>query len=217
MVSPEGGTNFNNDKPKEKLVEPSAVRSLVLKNIILCSPAQQFKIREIRNHESIREFMYTDHEIGCDEHSNWIAKLKNDKKNIVYAVLENDGEPIGVVSVNSIDYSNKKADWAFYIAPNERGGIGAVLEWFIIEHILNHLCIEKLNCEVLETNSAVVKLHKKFGFLEEGFRRENIIKRGQRIGVHFLGLTKSGWLTHRKNIHEKYEALFSKFPIKIED
>lgn len=52
---------------------------------------------------------------------------------------------------------------------------------------------DKLNCEVIETNEAVVRLHVKFGFVEEGFRCENIVKNEQLIGVFFLGITRSDW------------------------
>ena len=59
--------------------------------------------------------------------------------------------------------------------------------------------VQKLNCEVIEGNNPVVKLHKKFLFKDEGFRRSNIIKGEKRIGVHFLGLTKEDWITHPIN------------------
>lgn len=73
-----------------------------------------------------------------------------------------------------------------------------------------------MNCEVIETNQAVVKMHKKFGFVEEGFRRENIEKDGQRMGVYFLGITKADWFQNREIISEKYSAVLSKFDLAIE-
>ena len=76
--------------------------------------------------------------------------------------------------------------------------------------------LEKLNCEVIETNKAVVSLHKKFGFIEEGFRRENIIKNGMRIGVSLLGLTKSKWMESRASVASKYHKVLGKFDLEIE-
>lgn len=57
--------------------------------------------------------------------------------------------------------------------------------------------IEKLNCEVLETNPAVIKMHQKFGFELEGVRRKNILKDGSRIDVVLLGITKEEWKDKR--------------------
>lgn len=197
--------------------DSSRGRSITLKLVVSCSLQQQTQVREIRNQASVRSSMYTEHEIGLNEHLGWINRLKSDKKQIVYAVLNEEQRPIGVVSVNAIDELHKKSDWAFYLDENERGGLGAALEYNLIEYVFESLKLEKLNCEVIETNESVVRLHKKFGFLEEGFRRENIEKNGERIGVYFLGLTKSDWLSNKAEIFKRYESVVSKFSIRIEE
>lgn len=140
--------------------------------------------------------MYTEHEITSLEHINYIKKLKKDKKQKVFCVLKDKIEPVGVVSINQIDFLHKKTDWAFYLTSNELTGLGAVLEYYIINFIFLKLEIEKLNCEVIETNNSVIELHKKFFFNEEGIRKENIIKNNRRINVYFLGLTKNKWLSN---------------------
>ena len=109
-----------------------------------------------------------------------------------------------------------KSDWAFYLDKKVRGGLSAALEFNLINFVFDELGLEKLNCEVIETNYAVVKLHKKFSFSEEGFRRENIIKNKRRIGVHLLGLTKSDWLRDRAKIKARYEKIMEKFDLVIE-
>ena len=188
----------------------------LLKNIINCSSEESKKIRKIRNEENIRKNMYTEHEITLTEHINYINKLKTDKKQIVFCVLKDRIKPVGVVSINSIDYLHKKTDWAFYLTSNERTGLGAVLEYYIINFIFYKLEMEKLNCEVIETNTQVVELHKKFFFDQEGIKKENIIKNNRRINVNFLGLTKDKWLSNHHRILEKYERLFNKFEIIID-
>jgi UDP-4-amino-4,6-dideoxy-N-acetyl-beta-L-altrosamine N-acetyltransferase len=160
--------------------------------------------------------MYTEHEIGLNEHLGWISRLKKDNKQIVFVVLNELQKAIGVVSVNALDSLHKKADWAFYLDENERGGLGAALEYNLLEFVFEKLKLEKLNCEVIETNEPVVRLHKKFAFIEEGFRRENIEKNDKRIGVYFLGLTKKDWLENRNKIFEKYKSTIIKFNISIE-
>ena len=62
----------------------------------------------------------------------------------------------------------------------------------------------------------VVKRHKSFGFVEEGFRRENIIKNGRRICVFFLGLTRSDWEKHKDQARILYEKAINRFDIEIE-
>lgn len=196
--------------------EAGQCKHLTLKKLTALTLEQQLRVREVRNQTGVRSAMYTEHVIGLDEHLNWITRLKSDKRQIVFAVLNEQKKPIGVVSVNALDALHKKADWAFYLDENERGGLGAALEYYLIEYVFNILRLEKLNCEVIETNEMVVKLHKKFCFVEEGFRRENVEKNGKRIGVYFLGLTKTDWLANKREIFEKYKTAISKFSINIE-
>lgn len=188
---------------------------VVLREINQCTSEQKVAVRDIRNQDSVRRSMYTDHEIGLDEHLKWVTRLKDDKKQIVFVVLVEEVVS-GVVSVNAIDRSHKKSDWAFYLSEKVRGGLGAALEFSLLDFVFNVLLLEKLNCEVIETNEAVVKMHKKFCFVEEGFRRENIEKEGGRVGVFFLGITKSDWLEGKSSVREKYQPVLNKFNITIE-
>jgi len=176
----------------------------------------QMKVREIRNEDNVRKWMYTDHVIGANEHLGWINRLKHDDRQSVFVVLDDQHTPLGIVSVNAIDRLHKKTDWAYYLTETARGGLGSALEYSFINFIFDILGMEKLNCEVLKGNDAVVKLHKKFLFQEEGFRCSNILKNGLRIGVHFLGLTKENWLAGKEQIQEKYNDVFQKFRVSIQ-
>lgn len=154
-------------------------------------------VRNWRNQESVRKYMYTDHMISEIEHKRWLESLSDNKRNLVYVVYINDLAE-GIVSVNAINERHKTAEWAFYLADeNKRGGTGALIEYEILNHIFEKMEIEKLNCEVLETNPAVIKLHQKFGFSLEGIRRKNILKEEKRIDVHLLGITKEEWKTEK--------------------
>jgi len=176
----------------------------------------QLKVREIRNEDNVRKWMYTDHVIGVNEHLDWINRLKQDDSQIVFVVLNEERCPLGVVSIRAIDRVHKKADWAFYLTETARGGLGSALEYSIIDFFFDTLGMDKLNCEVIEGNDAVVKMHKKFFFQEEGFRNSHILKNGVRIGVHLLGLTKEDWLVGKADIEEKYKKVFEKFTISIQ-
>jgi len=195
---------------------------VTLKNITSCSKEEQYLLRKVRNQQSVRQSMYTDHEISEEEHRSWLEKCYWNDKNAesstqsVFIVFI-DHKVSGVVSVNSIDRQHKKADWAFYLDENLRGGLGAILEYNFIDFLFDQYDIEKLNCEVIETNPSVVKLHKKFGFIEEGFRRSNIIKNEKRIGVHFLGLTKEDWNENKFDFYKKYKKFLDNHTVNISE
>ncbi|PCI50454.1 MAG: UDP-4-amino-4,6-dideoxy-N-acetyl-beta-L-altrosamine N-acetyltransferase [Alphaproteobacteria bacterium] len=191
-------------------------REIKLVPLAFITTESQLKIREIRNEDNVRKWMFMDHIIKLNEHLGWINKIKTDKSQIVFVIMNEDQCPLGVANVSAIDTINKKADWAYYLTQNARGGLGSVIEYSFINFIFASLGLQKLNCEVIEGNKAVVKLHKKFLFQDEGFRKSNILKEGKYVGVHLLGLTKKDWDNGKDQIFEKYNKLFNKFSITIE-
>lgn len=191
-------------------------RRVILRPIEACTVEQQEALRQLRNHPAIRGAMYTDHIISPEEHAGWIQGLGGDGRRRVFIVLTPEGEACGLVSVTAIDLAHRRADWAFYLAPEARGGLGAALEYALIEFVFESLGLEKLNCEVLETNPAVVRMHGRFLFHEEGFRRSNVLKDGHRIGVHFLGLTREDWRAGREDVRAGLRDVFDRFEIVLE-
>ena len=56
--------------------------NLIFKEITSCTSDQIKNIRHLRNLKDIRKFMFNDHIITEQEHLNYVAALKNDKKNL---------------------------------------------------------------------------------------------------------------------------------------
>lgn len=190
--------------------------NIQLTNILKVSDVSKRIVREIRNEDQVRKWMYTDHIITELEHKQWLKRLENDEKNKVFVVTIDDGKPLGVISINAIDKLHERAEWAYYLTGSARSGIGAVLEFHIINYVFNILNLHKLNCEVIENNNSVVSLHLKFGFKEEGFKRNNINKDGSRLGVHLLGITKEDWAETKTNLEIKFDKIFSKYAVSWE-
>ena len=201
---------------KEKGNTMNDIKKIKLLPLISLNTETQLSVREIRNEEEVRKWMYTDHLIKLNEHLGWINHLKKDNRQIVFVAIDENKEPLGVVSLNAIDRTHKKADWAYYLTKTARGGLGSAIEYAFIDFVFNKLDIDKLNCEVIEGNDTVVKLHKKFLFKDEGFRESNIYKNNERIGVHFLGLTKERWNSGKEDVMNKYNKVLNKFSLEIE-
>lgn len=189
---------------------------ITLRLIGECSLDQQKEILNIRNQLSVRTSMYSDHLISLEEHLNWINSLVSNKKNIVFIVLNSIKKPLGLVSLQNYEAAHKKSSWAFYLDENVRGGLGAFLEFNFLDFAFINLDLEKLNCEVIDSNEAVIKLHKKFYFSEEGHKRSEIVKDGVRVGTILLGILKHEWLSKRVIFLNKYGAIFSRYAITIE-
>jgi len=167
---------------------------MIFKDITTVNKELQLSVREWRNHIDIRKNMYTDSIISIAQHLSWVRSLSSNDSTKVYIAYHND-QSIGIVSINNINTMYKSADWAFYLNPSflSSKGLGTLMEYHFLNFIFSNFDIEKLNCEVLSLNPSVIKLHKKFGFIDEGIRRKNIIKEDKRIDVHLLGILKEEW------------------------
>lgn len=171
------------------------------------TPDVQAQVRNLRNQPAVRKFMYTEHEISPDEHAAWLESLKGNPRQAVFVVML-DEQAAGVVSLNAINTLHHSADWAFYLDGALQGkGVGSQVELWLLNHAFDIVRLEKLNCEVLQSNMAVIRLHQKFGFAIEGVRRQNVIKDGRRMDVVLLGITREEWLAQRPKMQAVLERL----------
>jgi len=152
------------------------------------------KLREWRNMPEISKYMYSDHHITAEEHEKWFNRINNDKTT-KYWIIVCDNEDIGLVNLYDIDSRNSRCYWAFYISsPNARGkGVGSFVEYSVLNYVFDELELNKLCCEVLGFNEPVIRMHKKFGFKEEGLFQEHIIKNNKPNKVYCLAILRSEW------------------------
>ncbi len=147
-----------------------------------------------RNQPEIARWMYSDHAITADEHDRWFVGALGDARRR-YWVIEADGTPVGLANLYDLAPEHGRTSWAYYLAdPSTRGqGIGAFVEYWVIEHVFGELGLNKLWCEVLIGNEAVWRLHEGFGFQREALFRQHVRKDGAPADVVGLGLLKSDW------------------------
>lgn len=160
------------------------------------------KVRNWRNSPEISDYMYTDDVISYEQQESWFNRLIKDDSQKVW-IIEYNSIQIGVAYLYSIKQNFKTCYWGFYIGEKDfRGkGLGNLIEYQVIDYVFNRLFFNKLLCEVLEFNYAVIKLHEKYGFRREGFFREHILKNNQFLNVVSLGLLKSEWVKLNKNFN----------------
>ncbi|MGZ3273117.1 MAG: UDP-4-amino-4,6-dideoxy-N-acetyl-beta-L-altrosamine N-acetyltransferase [Caulobacteraceae bacterium] len=171
-------------------------------------PADSDRLYAWRNSPEVSAFMYSDHPITPNEHAGWFAGIAGDPKREYWMIVV-DGAPAGPANFADIDRAQGRASWAYYLAdPSVRGkGVGAYVEFRMIERAFNELGLRKLWCEVLVTNEPVWKLHQKFGFRQEALLRAHVVKGGQPIDVMGLGLLAEEWAAVRPGMVERLTRL----------
>jgi UDP-4-amino-4,6-dideoxy-N-acetyl-beta-L-altrosamine N-acetyltransferase len=152
-----------------------------------------------RNLPEIARWMYSDHLIASEEHARWFEAALADPRRR-YWIIEADAKPVGLANLYDLSPEHGRTSWAYYLAdPSTRGqGIGAFVEYWVIEHVFGELALNKLWCEVLIGNEAVWRLHEGFGFQREALLRQHVRKDGAPADVVGLGMLASDWAAARE-------------------
>ena len=79
-----------------------------------------------RTKESVTRYMNTDIEYNLYCQKKWFDNISNSKTE-KYWVIAFKGKSIGLISLNDIDYYNKRTRWGFYIGEEEYRMYGAIV------------------------------------------------------------------------------------------
>lgn len=163
-------------------------------------------ILEWRNAPEVRSKMYTSHEISQSEHKAWFEKLQSDETK-AYFLAQLNNKPVGVIGFSEINLVPSVATWAFYASPDAPRGTGSLMEYYALEYAFSQLKLHKLRCEVLGFNGVVVKLHKKFGFQEEGKIRDAFHDGEIYHDVVHLGIFAQEWEEIKSELKTKLKLV----------
>ncbi|TDO59717.1 RimJ/RimL family protein N-acetyltransferase [Kribbella sp. VKM Ac-2571] len=126
-------------------------------------------IRRLRNQQANRDVSITSHEITADEHAAWWAKTAADPSRRVL-IYERDGRIAGVV--NFFDLEPTTGAWGFFLDADGLAERGETLPaWIEImreatTYAFDELGLELLTGEVIEHNTVVRQMNRRFRFTE---------------------------------------------------
>jgi UDP-4-amino-4,6-dideoxy-N-acetyl-beta-L-altrosamine N-acetyltransferase len=160
-------------------------------------------VRNWRNSKEVSSYMYTETYITKEGQLKWFNNIDWDK--FIYWIIEFNGKSLGLASVNSIDRTLQSCYWAFYLGDTSvRGaGIGAKVEYNVLNFVFEELELNKLRCEVFLHNDKVIKMHEKYGFRREAYYREHCIKENKKYDVVGLAILKSEWKQIRETVKNR--------------
>jgi len=151
-----------------------------------------------RNHISVRQFMFTQHEISLTEHEAWFHEANQDNTSRLM-VVEEKKQPIGYVQFSKVSIDGV-ADWGFYTAPNSPKGTGRRLGVTALSYAFNVLRLHKVCGQALEKNNVSICFHQNLGFKQEGVLREQQFIDGIHHNIHCFGLIAREWALIKANL-----------------
>jgi UDP-4-amino-4,6-dideoxy-N-acetyl-beta-L-altrosamine N-acetyltransferase len=151
-----------------------------------------------RNHPEIRRYMYSQNEIGADEHRRWFELSSQDPRKHLL-VYECAGIPLGYVNFTLLNTAGV-ADWGFYAAPDAPKGTGRRLGLTALAHAFEKLGLHKVNGQALAYNERSISFHGALGFLQEGILRDQYFDGERYHAVYCFGMLRGEWLQRKEGV-----------------
>jgi ribosomal-protein-alanine N-acetyltransferase len=113
----------------------------------------------------------------------WVEeKALDNSKDVYWAIcLRETDETIGYMSINKIDWRNRKVDWGgIVVGDGTNRGKGFALEaaYLMMEYVFCELGLHRLSGHWLEEHTASILMGKKLGFRQEALLRDSVYKNG---------------------------------------
>ncbi|MBU1895908.1 GNAT family N-acetyltransferase [Patescibacteria group bacterium] len=128
---------------------------------------------------------------NMEEYYNSVIKSKI---SLVLAIIDKEtGKHIGNITLQSIDNTNRSAEFAIIIGDKESWGkgIGKEAGELIINHGFNELNLHRIYCGTSTENKGMQKLAMSLGFKEEGIQKEALYKHGKYVDIINYGLVRN--------------------------
>ena len=134
-------------------------------NVLESTFEEQLEIREWRNNEEVRKYMFNPQIISLDTHISWLKSLKENKEIKVFYIICNN-EKIGINSLKKIGKTNSY-EWGIYLNDKvpKGQGIGKKIGKEFIRYVFEILNIKCLEYEVLKKNKKSLNLALSLGLI----------------------------------------------------
>jgi UDP-2,4-diacetamido-2,4,6-trideoxy-beta-L-altropyranose hydrolase/UDP-4-amino-4,6-dideoxy-N-acetyl-beta-L-altrosamine N-acetyltransferase len=154
-------SQFDADILQSKLTDVIQKMTPTLTNFIDLPLEQKKMILEWRNHETVRQWMFTQQPITLDEHLNYIDTLGH-RDDRCYFLVQKGSNAIGIIDFSDIKMKDQ-AHIGLYANPLLKG-VGKLLMESIIHYATKVLKVKVLISEVFAENIPAIRLYQRCGF-----------------------------------------------------
>jgi len=154
----------------------------------------------MKDNEVNQYFRFNPDSVTIDSVNEFILNSQNNKTDNHFAIVDETDEYLGTVSLKSIDYTAKTAEYAIVLRKSAQGKkCGYFATNKILDYGFNKLDLQRIYLNVLSENKIAVSFYERFGFVYEGEFVNHISIREKLHSLKWYRVLKSEW----KNLKEK--------------
>jgi UDP-4-amino-4,6-dideoxy-N-acetyl-beta-L-altrosamine N-acetyltransferase len=172
--------------------------------LVRVSLTDKASLREWRNDPSVSQWMYTNHEIGEDEHNAWFDAMLADASKVYWKIVA-DGVEVGSVFLTGVSSQGSSCVWGMYLADvNARGkGVAQAACALSFRYAFNDLAVEVVKCEAIAQNENAIGLYESVGYVRTGIQLDAVERNNEMLSVVTLQLTRNSWNMSESNVLQK--------------
>jgi RimJ/RimL family protein N-acetyltransferase len=143
-------------------------------------------LNEVRNY-CAEEYLHDSRTFSLNDTLNW---FKNTQPQ--YYIILNQNEKIGYFRLSNYSITNQNIYIGADLHPKFWGKKLAYSSYIkFIDYLFNRYNLNKISLEVLSTNVRAYNLYKKLGFVQEGIKRQEVLKQHQFVDSIIMSLLKT--------------------------
>lgn len=145
------------------------------------------EINKWRNNSELIKFLGAPFRfIDIEVDIKWFDSYMSNRNNAVRcAVVNENDEILGLISLVDVDYINRSAVFNIMIGEtnNQGKGIGSFATKEMLKHAFYNMNLHRIELTVLEDNARARRLYEKSGFKYEGTKRKCTYKNGEYVNM----------------------------------
>lgn len=147
-----------------------------------------------RNDPKVRTFTRQNDTLSWRQHQEWF-NWQGETTNVRMYILEDAYHAdLGVCGLTSIDWINRRAEFSFYLSPENQGkGMAAAGLRTLFNHGFDILNLNLIWGETFGFNKAAMHIFKKIGLIEEGIRQSFYYRDGAYVDAILYSITAQQW------------------------
>ena len=121
-------------------------------------------VREWRNDDKIRKFMFFQELITSDQQRSWFDRIDNDRN--FYFIIRVDSKPVGLINTSKIDYEKEEADSGLFIYEDAYLGshVPVLASMAMLDVFFPFFNLKRITAKVRVSNQAAMDYNYKLGF-----------------------------------------------------
>ena len=166
----------------------------------------------MRDIDIVRNFRFNTDYIDINSVYAFIDKSQDTEKDIHFAIVDDNDEYQGTISLKNIDKKSKNAEYAIALRKKAQGkGYALKSTDEVLKYAFEVLDLERVYLNVLSNNSTAISFYERYGFVFEGEFADHVFVQGEKASLKWFRLMKQEWLNLRTSNNTVEDVKYYRF------